>query len=131
APAAQSPIIRPQRMPEIEDFPAPVQQQMRQRVGTPAQVAPAVHGMEQRRKSLLEKLASFGLNAKSDDQAPRHESAAPRVAISEGAANRAPQRAAPQRAAGALDPHGRVATPAARAADEDHLDIPAFLRRSS
>ncbi|WP_158817041.1 cell division protein FtsZ [Methylocapsa sp. S129] len=138
-PAPEQPVIRPARMPQIEDLPPVVQQQMRVHRGE--QAAPAVQ-VETRRRSLLEKLAAFGISR--HDEAPPAQ--APR-AIPPSLPAPAPQRpaqtalhaeygrpqprvAAPRPAQGSLDPHGRMAARPA-ALEEDQLEIPAFLRRQS
>jgi cell division protein FtsZ len=136
--AADSPVVRPQRMPQIDDLPIPAQNQIRaQRGEAPAQP----HG-EAKRRSLLERLASFG--------AGRHEESAPpsqheRPAAPQGrppAQQRPPapnpvhaeygKRPAPSpaRAPQSFDQHARVAYQP-RAHEEDQLEIPAFLRRQS
>jgi cell division protein FtsZ len=146
APAPEQPVIRAQRMPQIEDLPPMVQQQVRiQRGEAAAPPAP----VETRRRSLLEKLAAFGIN-RHDDPAPAPTPLAPRQMMSNPpapAAAAAPQRQAPASAAqdyarpqprpapprpaqGNLDPQGRVAARPAPLED-DHLEIPAFLRRQS
>ncbi|MEK4035281.1 cell division protein FtsZ [Methylocystis sp. IM3] len=121
---------RTPRMPSIEDFPKPVQDQMRQHRGE------AVH--DPRRKSIFERLASFGASRQEDGMpgapAPQHQPPAPPRApaqqpstVSEYGKRPA---GAPQPAHAALDPHGRrPAQP--RPAEDDHLEIPAFLRRQS
>jgi cell division protein FtsZ len=123
-------LPRAPRMPTIEDFPKPVQDQMRQ------------HGVEapqdaRRKTSIFERLANFG--------ASRTEAAPQAVAPQPPMPPRAPaQQTAPtvaeygKRPAGpvpapshaALDPQGRRA-PQARPAEDDHLEIPAFLRRQA
>jgi cell division protein FtsZ len=140
-PAAEQPVRAP-RMPQIEDLPLPVQQQMRiQRGETPPENA-----TESRRRTLLERLASFGMSR--HDEA--HHAPAPQVPALPAPPRLAPQPARPapspvhaeyarRPAAPApapsprqvqLDPHGR-ATPAVRNSEDDHLEIPAFLRRQS
>jgi cell division protein FtsZ len=138
-PAPEQPIRAP-RMPQIEDLPLPVQQQMRIQRGE----AQPENVTETRRRTLLERLASFGMSRQDEVQqapaqhlpalaAPRAQpQAAPRPAPapvhSEYARRPAAPAPAPRQAQ--LDPHGR-ATPAARSAEDDHLEIPAFLRRQS
>jgi cell division protein FtsZ len=140
-PAPEQLAIRPARMPQIEDLPPVVQQQIRVHRGE--QSAPAVQ-VETRRRSLLEKLAAFGIS-RHDETPP---AAAPR-AIAPSLPASAPQQrpgqstvlhadygrpqprvAPPRPAQGSLDPHGRVAARPA-ALEEDQLEIPAFLRRQS
>ncbi len=136
-PAPEQPALRPARMPQIEDLPQVAQNQIRAireaHAGTPAP--------ETRRRSLLEKLAAFGIT-RHDEEPETQKPATPALAAaaappqrahtappSQAEAGRAPPRALPARAAaGALDPHGR-AIPRPPATEDDHLDIPAFLRR--
>ncbi|WP_400767334.1 cell division protein FtsZ [Methylosinus sporium] len=132
-PAAELPRMR---MPQIEDFPRPVQEQYRQARGDAAAQAPEAA----RRRTLLERLASFGASRQEDAlQGPAAAAAAPRPqmrpqapAPSQGHAEYAkrPVPQAPQQPAGhaGLDPHGRRVAQA-RSIEEEQLEIPAFLRR--
>ncbi len=98
-----------------------------------------------RRRTLLEKLAAFGMS-RQDEAPPAPRQAPPLQAPQIGAHGRpAPQNpsqpnavhaeyakrqnppAAPRSAQAALDPHGRVNPQ--RPSDDDQLEIPAFLRR--
>lgn len=148
-------VIRPTRMPRVDELPLPVQRQMEQRTQQSAPPAP----LEKKRVTLMERLAQAGFGRKAEEhghapqpapqqvrQAPQPQAHAyapqpqPRqqsqsyapppatTAHHEYAKRPAPQ-AAPRSQAG-LDPHGRP-LPAARAAEDDHLEIPAFLRRQS
>ena len=63
-PRPSSRSFAPARMPQIEDLPPVVQQQMRVHRGE--QPAPAAQ-VETRRRSLLEKLAAFGISRHEDD----------------------------------------------------------------
>ena len=140
-PEAEPVIIRQTRMPQIEDLPRIAQEQLRQHRGEVAQ--PAV---ETRRKTLREKLAAFGISRQDEPVAsaappalaplpapaplPR-QVASPRPAPSNVHADygRPQPRALAQRPPqGQLDIHGRtqVRSPAA---EDEHLEIPAFLRR--
>jgi cell division protein FtsZ len=134
--AADSPLVRPQRMPQIDDLPLPAQNQIRAHRGE----APAQPHGEAKRRSLLERLASFGAG-RHDEGAPpaQHERpAAPRPAQQRPPApgpvhaeyGKRPQPPAPARAPQAHDQHPRVAYQP-RANEEDQLEIPAFLRRQS
>ncbi|HLJ72389.1 MAG TPA: cell division protein FtsZ [Roseiarcus sp.] len=133
-PPAPEQIVRPARMPQIEDLPPVVQQQMRIHRGE--QPAPA----ESRRKSLLEKLAAFGITRHEETGPPAPRAApvlpAPPVRAAPPPQSHAdygrpqPRALAPRVAQGALDPHGRPA-PKTTAFEEDQLEIPAFLRRQS
>jgi cell division protein FtsZ len=141
SPAAEQPVRAP-RMPQIEDLPLPVQQQIRAQRGE----APAESPTETRRRTLLERLASFGMSRQDEAQhAPQVPAlpAAPRLAQQPARPAPAPvhheyarRPAAPAPAPAPaprqvqLDPHGR-ATPVVRSSEDDHLEIPAFLRRQS
>ncbi len=137
-PAPETPAMRPQRMPQIEDLPLPAQKQIRAQRGETA-VEPA---HEVKRRTLLERLAAFGMS-RQDEPAG--------AAMHEAPAKVPPQQTAPGRPAqpnsvhaeyskrGAhpgrhgqqpLDPQGRMAHPP-RAIEDDQLEIPAFLRRQS
>jgi cell division protein FtsZ len=126
-------------MPQIEDLPPVVQQQMRVHRGE--QLSPNAPA-ETRRRSLLEKLAAFGISRQEEAApapAPRPAPAslpAPTPQRSSQSALHAeygrpqPRPATPRPPQGSLDAHGRVgARPAAL--EEDQLEIPAFLRRQS
>ena len=143
-PAAERPEDMQARMPRVEDFPAVAQRQLR------AQHGQSGHADEDRRpRGLLARLAS-GLTRRDDDEAelPRgshgHRGGAdtdPRVVQSQPAAQLSTpaadfaRQAQPRRmgeptgAAGGLDARGRAVAVDQRS--EDHLEIPAFLRRQS
>jgi cell division protein FtsZ len=141
-PAAEQPIRAP-RMPQIEDLPLPVQQQIRAQRGE----APPENATETRRRTLLERLAAFGMSRQEDAHhapapqlpalpapprlaAPAPARPAPAPVHTEYARRPAAPAPAPAPRQVQLDPHGR-ATPVARSAEDDHLEIPAFLRRQS
>jgi cell division protein FtsZ len=146
-PAAERPEDLQPRMPRVEDFPPVAQRQMRAKQ-QPAQVQEE----DRRPRSLLARLAS-GLTRREEEdeieaprQTQRHAAdAEPRVVASQHAPAPTPHPAAtpasefakpqprrmgePAGAAGNLDPRGRpIPTEPAR---DDHLEIPAFLRRQS
>ncbi len=134
--APESPVVRPQRMPQIDDLPLPAQNQLRAQRGE----APAHPHPEAKRRSLLERLASFGAG-RQDELAPapqpaRHPPApapAQRPQLPgpvHAEYGKRPQPQAPRAPQPQLDPHGR-APYQPRANDEDQLEIPAFLRRQS
>ena len=77
----------------------------------------------------MEKLAAFGIS-RPEDMAPRaHRAASPPRQLTQ--AGPAPQRAQlPRPPQGQLDPQGRQ-QPRVMSADDDQLEIPAFLRRSN
>ena len=135
-PAPEQPMPRATRMPQIEDLPQVAQNQLRaMREAQGAAPAP-----ETRRRSLLEKLAAFGITRHEDEPAPAPAPAAapapvtplhrPHVAAPNQADLGRPQpRQQPSRqAAGASDPHVRP-VPRPPVSEDEHLDIPAFLRR--
>jgi cell division protein FtsZ len=143
-PAAESPALRPHRMPQIDDLPMPAQNQLRAQRG---ELPPESHP-DAKRRTLLERLASFGMSRQEDvippgayerpqppmasaPQAPAQSHRGQPNAIHAEYAKRpaAPAPRAPQPQL-PLDQHGRVA-PQPRAAEDDHLEIPAFLRRQS
>jgi cell division protein FtsZ len=127
-PPAPEPIVRATRMPTLEELPAVVQPQLRQARGEIMPPPP----QPERRRSLLEKLAAFGIS-RPEDVAPRSVTplAPPRQLTAAADAQRALPRAAPPRPAqGQLDAQGRQ-SPRPVANDEDQLEIPAFLRRSN
>jgi cell division protein FtsZ len=134
-PAPEQPVVRAPRMPQIEDLPQVAQNQLRARDAQASAGAPAP---ETRRKSLLEKLAAFGITRHDEGPAPKAVPAAPvaqprtyatPVAQPDfGRAQPRPLPRAPAAPSGSLDPHGRP-THRPPATEDDHLDIPAFLRR--
>jgi cell division protein FtsZ len=136
APAALRPA---RRMPGIDELPAQTQNELRVKRGE----APAPDHPEKRRMGLLQRLASVGLGGRREEdseQAP-NQHAAPRPARPPAPARQAPRAPearqpeavsdyAKRPAHQGLDQHGRQA-PVHNSSDEDHLDIPAFLRRQA
>jgi cell division protein FtsZ len=130
-PAPEQPAVRAPRMPQIEDLPQLAQNQLRA-------MREAQNGLpvpETRRRSLLEKLAAFGITKHDGEVAPAaNVSAAPVTPLQRPQAlppaepHRIPQRPQPVRSSGGYDPHAR-AVQRAPVSEDDHLDIPAFLRR--
>jgi cell division protein FtsZ len=131
------------RMPRIDELPVPAQNELRAQLG---ETPPAEHP-EKRRMGLLERLATVGLgrsreSASEGAEAP--EAPVSRPPVRPRPADRAPPRPAPRApevrggdpvsdyarrpAHQGLDPQGRP-PPVHNSAEEDHLDIPAFLRR--
>ena len=133
-PAPEGPVLRPQRMPQIDDLPRPVQEQIRQQYAAGDQA-------DVKRRTLLERLAAFGMSrdevAPSPEQrpmpqlgyqpAPQQRPPAPGPAHADYA-KRPAAPMPPRQAQHQLDAHGRVA-PAPRQSEDDQLEIPAFLRR--
>jgi cell division protein FtsZ len=134
-PAPEQPMIRQPRMPQIEELPPMAQNQLRAHRG---EAPPAPHPVETRRRSLLEKLAAFGISRHEEEApapAPAPRSIAPppkpnATALHAEYGRPQPRPAAPRPAQGNLDAHGRLAARAAQMED-DQLEIPAFLRRQS
>jgi cell division protein FtsZ len=133
-PAPEQPLRAP-RMPQIEDFPRPIQEQYRQTRGEFAAPSPP----EARRRTLLERLASFGASkqeeallqggpaaSRAPQQRPQVQPPAAHAEYAKRAAATAPQHPAHA----GLDPHGRRA-PHGRSVDDEQLEIPAFLRRQA
>ena len=122
-------------MPTIEDLPQIVQDQIRVRNGA----APAHVGQQNeqhRRKTLLEKLAAFGISRHEEAPPPPRAPLGPNLTQVNPAPaaltdyGRPAQRPAGQRPAqGQLATRGRVAGLRPQPSDEDQLEIPAFLRR--
>jgi cell division protein FtsZ len=131
--------VKQTRMPTFEDLPITAQKEILQSRGE----APQQEHPQKQRLSLLQRLANVGLGRRDDETEPPIAARAsgpampampqtlerpqPRPAqrpaepVSEYARRPAPQ---------GLDSHGRPA-PIPAAPGEDHLDIPAFLRRQS
>ena len=135
-PAPEQPFVRAARMPQIEDLPQVAQAQLRAMRDAQAGAPPVT---ETRRRSLLEKLAAFGITRHEEEPTPTQIAAAPPAPaplqrphvvapVQADLARSQPRQHQPRPASTALEPHGRgSARPAV--VEEDHLDIPAFLRR--
>jgi cell division protein FtsZ len=141
-PAPERMPVRPARMPKFEDLPMPAQNEIRQARGEVAPDHP-----QKTRLSLLQRLANVGLGRRDEETEPpiAARSAGPAMPAMPHGQQRMPmpQRPAqPQRQPEpvseyarrsppqGLDSHGRPA-PVSQPPTEDHLDIPAFLRRQS
>ena len=144
-PAPETPMVRQQRMPQIEDLPVPVQNQILKQYGS-------ADGADVKRRTLLERLAAFGMSRQDEvgQSAPERHTApqigyhpqhqptmtrpsAPSPAQAEYAKRPAAPSAGPMQARPGqvpLDQHGRV-THAMRQSEDDQLEIPAFLRRQT
>jgi cell division protein FtsZ len=137
--AAERPPVRAPRMPKFEDLPMPAQAEIRQARGEAEEEHP-----QKTRLSLLQRLANVGLGRRDEETEP------PIAARASGPAmtplpERKPQRSVAQQMAAnepvseyarrpapqGLDAHGRPAPVAAAPQGDDHLDIPAFLRRQA
>jgi cell division protein FtsZ len=133
-PRPEKPARAP-RMPRIEELPMPAQNQIRASRGGSSEH----HGAEKKRMTLLQRLANVGMGGRREEEetAPppiarpiaRPGAAEPRVA----AERRPPEQVSeyarrPTARSLPLDLHGRAP---GRPADDDELEIPAFLRRQA
>ncbi|MBP0109594.1 cell division protein FtsZ [Bradyrhizobium vignae] len=137
-PQAERPVRAP-RMPRIEELPIPAQAEIRQARGEVEEEAP-----QKTRLSLLQRLANVGLGRRDEESEPpvaartagpampplperrQQKTVAQQIASNEPVSEYA-RRPAPQ----GLDMHGRPAPVAPPPQGDDHLDIPAFLRRQA
>jgi cell division protein FtsZ len=125
---------RPARtMPRLEDLPIPAQNELRVMRGE----APASEHPDKRRMGLLQRLASVGLGRREEQQEETLMPSTPeqRQMIRQAASRPLESRQsdpvseyARRPAHQGLDPLGRQA-PVHNSPEEDHLEIPAFLRR--
>jgi cell division protein FtsZ len=138
--AAERAPVRAPRMPKFEELPKPAQAEIRHARGEAEEDHP-----QKARLSLLQRLANVGLGRRDDEteppiaarasgpsMPPLPERKGQRTVAQQIAANEPPvseyaRRPAPQ----GLDVHGRPAAVAPTPQGDDHLDIPAFLRRQS
>ena len=137
--AAERPPARAPRMPKFEDLPMPAQAEIRQARGEPEEDHP-----QKARLSLLQRLANVGLGRRDEETEPPIAARASGPAMSPFP-ERKPQRSVAEQMAGnepvseyarrpapqGLDVHGRPAPVAPAPQGDDHLDIPAFLRRQA
>jgi cell division protein FtsZ len=141
--AAERAPARAPRMPKFEDLPMPAQNEIRQARGeTDEEEHP-----QKTRMSLLQRLANVGLGRRDEDNEPpiAARASGPAMAPLPPLPERKPQRTVAQQMAThepvseyarrpapqGLDSHGRPAPVAPPPQGDDHLDIPAFLRRQS
>jgi len=140
--AAERPPVRTPRMPKFEDLPMPAQAEIRQARGEAEEEHP-----QKSKLSLLQRLANVGLGRRDEETEPPIAARAsgpamgplpplperkPQRTVAQQMANQDPvseyaKRPAPQ----GLDAHGRPAPVAPAPQGDDHLDIPAFLRRQA
>jgi cell division protein FtsZ len=140
--AAERAPLRTPRMPKFEDLPMPAQNEIRQARGEVDDEHP-----QKTRMSLLQRLANVGLGRRDEESEPpiAARASGPAMAPMPPLPERKPQRSVAQQMAvnepvseyarrpapQGLDVHGRPAPVAAMPQGDDHLDIPAFLRRQS
>jgi cell division protein FtsZ len=146
---AERAVVRPARMPRVEELPAPAQAQIRAR-------SAELEAQDHKRRTLLQRLATVGFGRRDEGPpafaapaalpaepppAPRLPAEAARPPLSPVHAEyaRRPQPApqlAPQPVhrpppVAAVEPPARVAALPQRSMDDDQLEIPAFLRRQA
>jgi cell division protein FtsZ len=140
--AAERAPVRAPRMPKFEDLPMPAQAEIRQARGEAEEEHP-----QKVRMSLLQRLANVGLGRRDEETEPpiAARASGPAMAPMPPLPERKPQRSVAQQMAThepvseyarrpapqGLDTHGRPAPVAPTPQGDDHLDIPAFLRRQS
>ena len=138
-PQAERAPVRAPRMPRLEELPMPAQAEIRQARGEVEDETP-----QKTRLSLLQRLANVGLGRRDEESEPpvaartagpampplperrQQKTVAQQIASSDPVSEYA-RRPAPQ----GLDMHGRPAPVAPAPQGDDHLDIPAFLRRQA
>ena len=140
--AAERAPVRAPRMPKFEDLPMPAQAEIRQARGEAEEEHP-----QKVRMSLLQRLANVGLGRRDEETEPpiAARASGPAMAPMPPLPERKPQRTVSQQMAThdpvseyarrpapqGLDTHGRPAPVAPTPQGDDHLDIPAFLRRQT
>jgi len=137
-PPAERVPSRP-RMPRIEDLPMPAQREIKAKRGE----LDDADNPEKQRMTLLQRLASVGLGRRHEEAEAQSEPPARRQAPQPTSQRleRMPARPAPReerepisdyarRSPQGLDIHGRQAS-VNKSAEEDQLEIPAFLRRQA
>jgi cell division protein FtsZ len=138
--AAERAPLRAPRMPKFEDLPMPAQNEIRQARGDAEGEHP-----QKTRLSLLQRLANVGLGRRDEETEPpiAARAAGPAMPPMPPLLERKGQRTVAQQIAAnepvseyarrpppkGLDAHGRPAPVAPAPQGDDHLDIPAFLRR--
>jgi len=140
--AAERAPSRAPRMPKFEDLPMPAQNEIRHARGEAEEEHP-----QKSRMSLLQRLANVGLGRRDEEAEPpiAARASGPAMAPLPPLPERKPQRSVAQQIAAqepvseyarrpapqGLDVHGRPAPVAPAPQGDDHLDIPAFLRRQT
>jgi cell division protein FtsZ len=142
--AAERAPVRTPRMPKFDELPMPAQAEIRQARADSQIRSDVEDDHPQKRMSLLQRLANVGLGRRDEDSEPPiaargagptmpplperkpQRGVAQQIAASDPVSEYA-RRPAPQ----GLDTHGRPAPVAPAPQGDDHLDIPAFLRRQA
>ena len=140
--AAERAPVRTPRMPKFEDLPMTAQAEIRQARGDEEEHP------QKSKLSLLQRLANVGLGRRDEESEPpiAARASGPAMAPLPPLPDRKPQRTVAQQMAAnhdpvseyakrpapqGLDAHGRPAPVAPAPQGDDHLDIPAFLRRQA
>jgi cell division protein FtsZ len=141
--AAERAPLRAPRMPKFDELPMPAQAEIRQARGDAEEEHP-----QKSKLSLLQRLANVGLGRRDEESEPpiAARASGPAMAPLPPLPDRKPQRTVAQQmganqdpvseyakrpAPQGLDAHGRPAPVAPAPQGDDHLDIPAFLRRQA
>ena len=140
--AAERAPLRTPRMPKFDELPMPAQNEIRQARGDTDEDHP-----QKAKLSLLQRLANVGLGRRDEETEPpiAARASGPSMAPLPPLPERKPQRTVAQQMANqdpvseyakrpapqGLDAHGRQAPVAPAPQGDDHLDIPAFLRRQA
>jgi cell division protein FtsZ len=136
--AAERAPARAPRMPKFEELPVPAQNEIRQARADAEDEHP-----QKSRMSLLQRLANVGLGRRDEENEPpiAARASGPAMGSMPALPDRKPQRPVAQHepvseyarrpAPQGLDVHGRPAPVASTPQGDDHLDIPAFLRRQT
>ena len=140
--AAERAPLRAPRMPKFEELPMPAQAEIRHARGDAEEEHP-----QKAKLSLLQRLANVGLGRRDEETEPpiAARASGPAMAPLPPLPERKPQRTVAQQMANhepvseyakrpapqGLDAHGRPAPVAPAPQGDDHLDIPAFLRRQA
>jgi cell division protein FtsZ len=143
--AAERTPLRAPRMPKFDELPMPAQAEIRQAKGEPGGAELEEDHPQKTRLSLLQRLANVGLGRREEEAEPPVTARSPAMPQMPAMPERRPQRSVAQQVATnepvseyarrpapkGLDPHGRPAPVAPAPQGDDHLDIPAFLRRQA
>jgi len=138
--AAERAPVRTPRMPKFEELPMPAQNEIRQARADAEDEHP-----QKSRMSLLQRLANVGLGRRDEETEPpiAARGSGPAMGSMPPLSDRKPQRSVSQQThepvseyarrppPQGLDVHGRPAPVASTPQGDDHLDIPAFLRRQT
>ncbi|MCR4269113.1 cell division protein FtsZ, partial [Nitratireductor sp. ZSWI3] len=114
------------RMPRVEDFPPVVKAEIESN-------AHPQHEQEDRGPMGLIKRLTHGLSRRDGDQGYAEQPREPKLRQAAPQPRRMPESEAQLYAPrqGQLDEHGRLTTQPRAVQDDDHLEIPAFLRRQA